>query len=144
MWSRPSRLSPKLPAYMPHPILFVMLGEIGLILLVIEAGTDIDLTTLKLIGSRGLIITVTRSILLILLAFLMVLAIGTDFIRFLAAGACFGPTNLGIIMNILCQCKIVNTPAGQLIVSTVVIGRVGLLTAGAGGRRPQDHGERGV
>ena len=44
-------LGPKLPAYVSHPISFVMLGEIWLILLVIEAGIDIDLTTLKLIRS---------------------------------------------------------------------------------------------
>ena len=121
-----------------------MLGEIGLILLVIKAGIDINLATLKLIGSRGVIIAVARSILLILLPFLMAITIGTYFIRSLAVGACFGPTNLGIIMNILRQGKIVNTPAGQLIVSAVVIDRVGLLAAGAADRHPQDHGEGGV
>ena len=77
-----------------------MLGEIGLILLVIKAGIDIDLTMLKLIESCGLIIAVARSILLILLAFLIEITIDTDFIRSLAVGACFGPTNLGIIMDI--------------------------------------------
>ena len=114
-------LGPNLAAYVPHPISYVMLGEIGLILLVIEAGIDIDLTTLKLIGSRGLIIAIIGSILPIALALVIALAIGTDTKGAIAAGACFGPTSLGIAMNILRQGKIVNTPVGQLIVSAAVI-----------------------
>ena len=98
-----------------------MLGEIGLILLVIEARIDINLMTLKLIGSRGLIITVAGNILPILLAFLLALAIGTDFIGSLALGTCFVPTSLDIAMNILRQGKMVNTPTGQLIISAVGI-----------------------
>eukprot|EP00584_Thalassiosira_punctigera_P009402 CAMPEP_0172543510 /NCGR_PEP_ID=MMETSP1067-20121228/13882_1 /TAXON_ID=265564 ORGANISM="Thalassiosira punctigera, Strain Tpunct2005C2" /NCGR_SAMPLE_ID=MMETSP1067 /ASSEMBLY_ACC=CAM_ASM_000444 /LENGTH=824 /DNA_ID=CAMNT_0013329939 /DNA_START=341 /DNA_END=2815 /DNA_ORIENTATION=+ len=114
-------LGPNLAGYVPFPISFVMLGEIGLILLVIEAGIDIDLTTLKLIGSRGMIIAIIGSVLPIALAFVIALAIGTDIPGSIAAGACFGPTSLGIAMNILRQGKIVNTPVGQLIVSAAVI-----------------------
>lgn len=114
-------LGPNLAAYVPHPISYVMLGEIGLILLVIEAGIDIDLTTLKLIGSRGLIIAIIGSILPIGLALVIALAIGTDTKGAIAAGACFGPTSLGIAMNILRQGKIVNTPVGQLVISAAVI-----------------------
>jgi len=114
-------LGPNLAAYVPHPISYVMLGEIGLILLVIEAGIDIDLTTLKLIGSRGLVIAIIGSILPIALAMAIAFAIGTDTSGAIAAGACFGPTSLGIAMNILRQGKIVNTPVGQLIVSAAVI-----------------------
>ena len=90
---------------MPHSILFVILGKIGLILLVIEARFDIDLSMMKLVGRRNLIITVTGSILPIFLVFLLALAIGTAFIWSLASGACFGPTSLGIAMNILRQNK---------------------------------------
>jgi len=114
-------LGPNLAAFVPFPISFVMLGEIGLILLVIEAGIDIDLTTLKLIGSRGLIIAIIGSILPIAIALALAFAIGTDTKGAIAAGACFGPTSLGIAMNILRQGKIVNTPVGQLIVSAAVI-----------------------
>ena len=91
-----SLLGPKVLACVSHPILFMMLGNIGLILLVIKVGIDINLTTLKLIGSRGLIISVTGSILPILLAFLLALAIGTYFIGSLAAGAWFSSPSLGI------------------------------------------------
>mmetsp|Transcript_29294 Transcript_29294/g.49924 ORF Transcript_29294/g.49924 Transcript_29294/m.49924 type:complete len:806 (+) Transcript_29294:129-2546(+) len=114
-------LGPNLTKFVPYPISFVMLGEIGLILLVIEAGIDIDLTTLKLIGTRGLIIAIIGSILPIAIAFGIALAIGTDMKGSIAAGASFGPTSLGIAMNILRQGKIVNTPVGQLIISAAVI-----------------------
>jgi Kef-type K+ transport system membrane component KefB len=115
-------LGPNLADFVPYPISFVMLGEIGLILLVIEAGIDIDLTTLKLIGSRGLIIAIVGSILPIAIAFVIALALDpSDITAAIAGGACFGPTSLGIAMNILRQGKIVNTPVGQLIVSAAVI-----------------------
>ena len=107
---------------MPSPESFVMLGEIGLILLVIEAGIDIDLTTLKLIGSRGMLIALVGSILPIAIAFAVAIALDPSNIQSaIAAGACFGPTSLGIAMNILRQAKLVNTPVGQLIVSAAVI-----------------------
>ncbi|KAL7533649.1 hypothetical protein ACHAXR_005367 [Thalassiosira sp. AJA248-18] len=114
-------LGPNLADYVPFPISFVMLGEIGLILLVLEAGIDIDLTTLKLIGSRGLVIAIIGSILPIVIALALAFAIGTPTTGAIAAGACFGPTSLGIAMNILRQGKIVNTPVGQLIISAAVI-----------------------
>eukprot|EP00970_Alexandrium_tamarense_P015468 scaffold5185_cov198-Alexandrium_tamarense.AAC.16 len=114
-------LGPNLANYVPNPVSFVMLGEIGLILLVLEAGIDIDLTTLKLIGSRGLLIAIVGSILPIAIAIAIAFAIGTDTAGAIAAGASFGPTSLGIAMNILRAGKIVNTPVGQLIVSAAVI-----------------------
>jgi len=114
-------LGPPLLDFVPNAVAFVMLGEIGLILLVIEAGIDIDLTTLKLIGARGVIIAIIGSILPIVFGIAIAYAIGTDTTGAIAAGAAFGPTSLGIAMNILRQGKIVNTPVGQLIVSAAVI-----------------------
>jgi Kef-type K+ transport system membrane component KefB len=96
-------LGPNLAAYVPNPVSFVMLGEIGLILLVLEAGIDIDLTMLKLIGTRGFIIAIIGSILPIAIAIAIAFAIGTDTAGSIAAGAAFGPTSLGIAMNILRQ-----------------------------------------
>ena len=114
-------LGPNLADFVPNPAAFVMLGEIGLILLVLEAGIDIDLTTLKVIGARGIIIAIVGSILPIALAMAIAFAIGTDTTGAIAAGAAFGPTSLGIAMNILRQGKIVNTPVGQLVISAAVI-----------------------
>jgi hypothetical protein len=115
-------LGPNLADYVPYPSSFVMLGEIGLILLVIEAGIGIDLATMKLIGSRGFIIALVGSILPISIAFAIAISLdSSDITSAIAAGSCFGPTSFGIAMSILRQGKIVNTPVGQLIVSAAVI-----------------------
>jgi len=95
--------------------------KISLILLVLEAGIDIDVTMLKLIGTRGFIIAIIGSVLPIALGIAIAFALGVDTKGAIAAGCCFGPTSLGIAMNILRQGKIVNTPVGQLIVSAAVI-----------------------
>lgn len=105
----------------PNPSAFVLLGEIGLVLLVVEAGVDIDVMTLKLIGKRGVIIAVIGSILPIGIAMSLAFAMGYDDKQAIAAGAAFGPTSLGIAMNILRTGKIINTPTGQLIVAAAII-----------------------
>ena len=81
-------LGPNLLEFVPSVFTeaFVLLGEIGLILLVIEAGIDIDLTTMKLIGTRGIIIAVVGSILPIGIAVGLAFALGLDTVGAIAAG----------------------------------------------------------
>lgn len=105
----------------PYDQAFVLLGEVGLILLVVEAGVDIDVMTLKLIGKRGVIIAIIGSILPIVFGLAIAFALGADTKAAIAAGAAFGPTSLGIAMNILKTGKIINTPTGQLIVAAAII-----------------------
>ena len=94
-----------------------------LILLVLEAGIDIDVSTLKLIGTRGFLIAIVGSVLPIGMGMLIAMIIlGTgDTKAIIAAGATFGPTSLGIALNILRGGGILNTPVGQLIISAAVI-----------------------
>jgi len=112
---------PELLDRVPFPPAFVLLGEIGLVLLVVEAGVDINVTTLKLIGGRGVIIAIAGSILPIAIGIGVAFIIGADTKAAIAAGASFGPTSLGIAMNILRTGKIINTPTGQLIVAAAII-----------------------
>ena len=137
--------------FVPLPTSWVMLGEIGyvsicihcaialqficthlptlsfysslysLILLVLEAGIDIDLDMLKLIGTRGFLIAVVGSFLPIGIGIALAFAVGTDVKGAIAAGASFGPTSLGIALNILRGGGILNTPVGQLIIAAAVI-----------------------
>lgn len=94
-------LGPSLLNYVPYAESFVLLGEIGLILLVIEAGVDIDLTTLKLIGKRGLMIALVGTFLPVLLAFGIAFALGYRGVEAISVGCSFAPTSLGIAMNVL-------------------------------------------
>ena len=90
-------------------------------MLVLEAGIDIDLTTLRLIGSRGLIIAVVGTFLPVALAFGVAYILGYRGAAAIAAGCTFAPTSLGIAMNVLRRSGIVNTPVGQLIVAAAII-----------------------
>lgn len=112
---------PMLLALTPYPNAWVLFGEIGLILLVIEAGVDINTTTLKLIGLRGVVIALIGSILPIVIGMVIALGLGEGTKEAFAAGACFGPTSLGIAMNILRTAQFINTPIGQLIVAAAIV-----------------------
>ena len=88
----------------------ILFKKISLILLVIEAGIDIDLSTLQLIGTRGCLIAFFGSIIPIALGMLITFLLGmTDIKEIIAAGAVFGPTSLGIALNILRGGGILNT-----------------------------------
>ena len=71
-------------------------------MLVIEAGIDIDMSVMKLVGTRGLMIAVVGSFLPIGVGVLIAWAIKVgDFKAIIASGAVFGPTSLGIALNVL-------------------------------------------
>ena len=78
-------------------------------LLVIEAGIDIDLNSLKLVGTKGLIIAIVGIILPAVIGIGIAFALGEGVVTALAAGAAFVPTSLGIALNILRDGKIINT-----------------------------------
>lgn len=114
-------LGPSLLGFVPNPRAFVLLGEIGLILLVVEAGIDIDLTTLKQIGKRGVVIAIVGTVLPIAMALTISQALGYRGIAAVSASCAFAPTSLGIAMNTLRSSGIANTPIGQLIVAAAII-----------------------
>jgi Kef-type K+ transport system membrane component KefB len=96
--------------YVPNPEAFVLLGELGLVILVLEAGIDIDLSTLKLVGTRGIMIAFLGSVLPIGIGMLLAWAMSVgDTKAIITAGAVFGPTSLGIALNILKGGGILNT-----------------------------------
>jgi Kef-type K+ transport system membrane component KefB len=54
-------LGPTVADFVPHSQSMQMLGELGLILLAVEAGLSVDLDVLRQVGIRGLIIGVIGS-----------------------------------------------------------------------------------
>lgn len=92
-----------------------------LVLLVMEAGIDVNVSTLKLIGTRGLLIAIVGSVLPIALGIAIAFALGSDTKEAIAAGATFGPTSVGVALSILRSGGVLNTPVGQLIISAAVI-----------------------
>ena len=64
-----------------------MFGEIGLLLLFLEAGLDVDVEMLKLVGSRGILLSLFASMLaLILGALISKFALGNGWVEAFGAG----------------------------------------------------------
>eukprot|EP01084_Bolivina_argentea_P055895 102379_1 len=99
----------------------VVIGEIGLIMLVVEAGIDVDIGMLKLIGPRGLGIAILGSIIPLSMGFIISILFKQPIQSAIAIGSCFAPTSMGIALNVLKKAKILNTPTGQLIIAAAVL-----------------------
>lgn len=99
----------------------VLIGEIGLIGLLLEAGIEMDVAQLKETGVRSFGMACTGAILPIAIGIGLATASGADIRAAIALGACFAPTSLGVASNALNAGNVANTPVGQLIVSTCVI-----------------------
>eukprot|EP00984_Skeletonema_dohrnii_P031300 scaffold23608_cov72-Skeletonema_dohrnii-CCMP3373.AAC.2 len=110
-------LGPPLADFVPYPKALVLVGEIGLILLLLEAGVELDVAQLRETGTKALGIGVTGTILPLVVG--MGLAIASDanigIKSALAVGASFSPTSLGVAASALKQGKMLDTPVGQLI-----------------------------
>ena len=115
-------LGPPLADYVPFPQAMVLLGDLGLILLLVEAGVELDVALVKEAGIRPLLIAITGSIIPFGIGLGITLAQGNQSIKSaIASGACFSPTSLGVAANALSGGKALNTPVGQLIVASAVI-----------------------
>jgi len=101
----------------------VLVGEIGLILLLLEAGVELDVAQLRETGTKAVGIGFTGTILPLAVGIGLALAsdanIGIK--SALAVGASFSPTSLGVAASALKQGKMLDTPVGQLIVSACVV-----------------------
>lgn len=115
-------LGPPLANYVPFPEAMVLLGDLGLILLLVQAGVELDVALVKEAGIRPLLIALTGSVVPFGIGLGITLAQGDQSIKSaIATGACFSPTSLGVAANALSGGKALNTPVGQLIVASAVI-----------------------
>lgn len=115
-----SILGPLFINFVPEYFAFMLVGEIGLILLVVEAGLEIDLSVLKQIGFRGLLIGLVGSILPLSLGIGIGSLFGLSLKEAFAVGACVAPTSMGVAVVVLKEGKVLNTPLGQLIVAAAI------------------------
>ncbi len=114
-------LGPPLANFVPFPRAMVLIGDIGLILLLLEAGIEIDVAQLKETGGRALAIACTGSVLPLLIGFGLAVAAGNNIRSAVAVGMVFSPTSLGVASNALSAGKMLNTPVGQIIVASCVL-----------------------
>lgn len=115
-------LGPNLLNVVPFPEALTLVGEVGLLLLVLEAGLEVDLQMLKQIGKRGLIVAVLGSMIPLGMGTGIAVGIGKmPLMEALAVGASLSPTSMAIALNILKVGKALQTPSGQLIIAAAVI-----------------------
>jgi Kef-type K+ transport system membrane component KefB len=90
---------------------FVVLGNLGLVLLIVQAGLEMDYETLRMVGLRGVIIAIAGTILPVTIGTAIAFRYLDDWKSAFAAGCSFGPTSAGIAMNVLGQCRILSAPS---------------------------------
>ena len=115
-------LGPPLANFVPYPAAFVLFGDIGIILLLVQAGIDLDIAQLKVTGVRSVAIAFAGAFMALLVG--MGIAFSTKAVSWQAAvclGAVFSPTSFGVASNALILGKVINTPVGQIIVAAAVI-----------------------
>lgn len=107
-------------------VMLSMAGQLGLVLMLCQAGSQMDLALLRQTGLRSVVMAVTGSLLPTAigfgLAWLVVLdSDNRDWKAALAVGCSFGPTSAGIALAVLEQCRVLQTPIGQLVVAVAIV-----------------------
>ena len=112
-------IGPQLADIVPFSSALQLIGQLGLYLLVIEAGFEIELRSLREVGGRAIGASVTGMLLgAAPLAFGISKALGLSTKEALAVGASLAPCSTGIALRLLKQHEATNTPIGQLIIAT--------------------------
>ncbi|KAK7249625.1 Sodium/hydrogen exchanger protein [Aureococcus anophagefferens] len=110
-------LGPALLDFVPNPAVLKSVGEIGLALLVIEAGLHVDLEMLEIIGARGLAVGGLGSALPLCLGAGAATLWGAPPVKAFVVGACMATMSTGIALNVLKAGTVLNQPIGQLIIA---------------------------
>ena len=106
----------------PKPDSLMMFGEVGLLLLFLEAGIDVDLEMLKLVGYRGFALSLFASFMALFLGIVIShFGLGLDMVESFGVGATLAPTSKGVALNVLRATSVLNTPSGQLIIAAAML-----------------------
>ena len=95
----------------------MLAGEIGLYMLVLEAGVEVDLAMLKMLGLRGLAVAVLGSFLPLAIGLGLATAVGLPLVPSIVVGVSLAPTSMGFALINLKAERCLNTPTGQLVVA---------------------------
>jgi Kef-type K+ transport system membrane component KefB len=115
-------LGPPLAVSVPFAPALSLIGEVGLYLLVVEAGFEIELEILQAVGLRAVLASVAGMLLGAGPLALIVARVGLHlpWPAALAVAACLTPCSSGIALTSLKKFRALNTPLGQLVVSTAL------------------------
>ena len=94
-----SILGPLFVDFVPEYLAFMLLGELGLIMLIVEAGLEVEIDLMKSIGPRGLVLGLIGSLLPLVLGIGVGYCLGLPFESAFAIGACVAPTSMVIDLS---------------------------------------------
>ena len=114
-------LGPPLADFVPFPEAMVLMGNIGLIGLMLESGINIDVAQLKESGKRAVIMAFVGSALPLLVGLGLGQLAGQDIKSSISIGASFAPSSFGVAAGALTSGEIINTPIGQCVVAMSVV-----------------------
>ncbi|EGD83060.1 hypothetical protein PTSG_03697 [Salpingoeca rosetta] len=114
-------LSQDVIGWLPPMDLIVILGQVGLIFLVLEGGMSINVHLLPRIGLRAVLVAVTGTLLPVLLGWAFMTITGKGRIESIAAGAALSSTSIGMASKMLQSMGQLNTTLGNLIAVAAMI-----------------------
>lgn len=117
-------MGPNLLDVVPYADALKLYGEIGLNLLVIEAGLHIDIETLELVGLRCLLVGLVGSAVPMSMTFGVAMAFGASLLDGFAVSASLAAMSTGIVLNVLKRGGMINQPVGQLIIAAAIVNEI--------------------
>ena len=109
----PSGLVPSLPDYAVRAVFLV--GELGLVLLVMEGGLSVDVPSLRRVGLAACLIAVAGTVLPIALGTAFMVAAGFDVTTGVVAGTALSSTSIGMATRLMATFDELSTPLGALV-----------------------------
>lgn len=101
----------------------MLLGEVGLLLSIIEAGLHVQLPVLRQVGLRGFVVAIVGSFIgpLPIAFFVARVMFSCGTLESVAIAICLVPSSTNIALIYLRRAKVLNTPTGQLVVAATSI-----------------------
>lgn len=113
-------LGPSLADIVPYPRAFRLLAEMGLVLLIVEGGLAVDITELKKVGFRAVVIAVTGTVAPVLAGMGLLLLLGFRIMEAIAAGCVLSSTSIGMATRLLQEQNQLQTRLGALISAAAI------------------------
>jgi len=115
-------MGPQVANWAPKAESLELYGELGLMLLMIEAGLHVDMEMLQIVGFRAMLVGLFGSLLPMAMCFpIAMFALGCEPKAAFAVSSTMATMSTGIALNILKAGGVLNQPTGQLIIAAATV-----------------------
>jgi Kef-type K+ transport system membrane component KefB len=98
-----------------------IVGQLGLILMVIEGGISMDAQVLREKGARAVVLAATGTLLPVVMGWAVMLGLGHSMSASIASGIALSSTAIGFTMRMMTDMNLLETAEGQLITAAAMI-----------------------